>query len=159
STQLRQTQQRQGEVEAQLQALAPRLLALPARARLLEQPEAERSQWLEAQLTTLKGQIANTSQRQQHLLALQQRSETLQQAWQAAREACVEATQQLARQRDALARDHQQLDEELQTFAELLPAEHLQRWRENPAQTFMQLDASIATRLQQLQAQSELADE
>lgn len=159
STQLRQTQQRQGEVEAQLQALAPRLLALPAHSRLLEQPEAERSQWLEAQLTTLKDQIANTSQRQQQLLALQQRSETLQQAWQAAREACVETTQQLARQRDALAHDSQQLDEELQAFAELLPADQLQRWRENPAQTFMQLDTSIATRLQQLQAQTELADE
>ncbi|MBX7270299.1 AAA family ATPase [Stutzerimonas chloritidismutans] len=159
STQLRQTQQRQGEVEAQLQALAPRLLALPAHTRLLEQPEAERSQWLETQLTNLKEQIASASQRQRQLLALQQRSETLQQAWQAAREACVEATQQLARQRDALARDHQQLDEELQTFAELLPTEQLQRWRENPAQTFMQLDTSIATRLQQLQAQTELADE
>ncbi|HCG39076.1 MAG: exonuclease SbcC [Pseudomonas sp. K35] len=159
STQLRQTQQRQGEVEAQLQALAPRLLALPAHTRLLEQPEAERSQWLEAQLTTLKDQIANTSQRQQQLLALQQRSETLQQAWQAAREACVEATQQLERQRDALARDAQQLDAELTAFAELLPAERLQRWREDPAQTFMQLDTSIATRLQQLQAQTELADE
>jgi len=159
STQLRQTQQRQGEVEVQLQALAPRLLALPAHSRLLEQPEAERSQWLEAQLTTLKDQIANTSQRQQQLLALQQRSETLQQAWQAAREACVEATQQLARQRDALARDSQQLEEELAAFAELLPTEHLRRWRENPAQTFMQLDTSIATRLQQLQSQTELAEE
>ncbi|WP_278420198.1 AAA family ATPase [Stutzerimonas kunmingensis] len=159
STQLRQTQQRQSEVEAQLQALAPRLLALPAHTRLLEQPEAERSQWLETQLTNLKEQIASASQRQQQLLALQQRSETLQQAWQAAREACVEATQQLARQRDALARDHQQLDEELQTFAKLMPTEQLQRWRENPAQTFMQLDTSIATRLQQLQAQTELADE
>jgi len=159
STQLRQTEQRQGEVEAQLQALAPRLLALPAHSRLLEQSEAERSLWLEAQLTTLKDQIANASQRQQQLLALQQRSETLQQAWQAAREACVEATQQLARQRDALARDSQQLEEELAAFAELLPTEHLRRWRENPAQTFMQLDTSIATRLQQLQAQTELTEE
>jgi len=159
STQLRQTQQRQSEVELQLQALAPRLLALPVHTRLLEQPEAERSQWLAAQLTTLKDQLASASQRQQQLLALQQRSETLQQAWQAAREACVEATQQLARQRDALARDGQQLDEELLAFAELLPAEYLQRWRENPAQTFMQLDVSIATRLQQLQAQTELAEE
>ncbi|WP_312171616.1 SbcC/MukB-like Walker B domain-containing protein [Stutzerimonas kunmingensis] len=159
STQLRQTQLRQGEVDTQLQALAPRLLALPAHAQLLEQPEAERSQWLEAQLSTLKEQIASASQRQQQLLALQQRSEALQQAWQAAREACVEATQQLARQRDALARDTQQLDEELQAFAELLPAGQLQRWRENPAQTFMQLDATIATRLQQLQQQSELAEE
>ncbi|RRW40946.1 SbcC/MukB-like Walker B domain-containing protein [Stutzerimonas stutzeri] len=159
STQLRQTQQRQSEVDAQLQALAPRLLALPAHARLLEQPEAERSPWLETQLTALKGQITGASQRQQQLLALQQRSETLQHAWQAAREACVEATQQLARQRDALARDSQQLDEELAAFAELLPVEQLQRWREDPAQTFMQLDASIATRLQQLQAQTELSEE
>jgi len=159
STQLRQTQQRQSEVDAQLQALAPRLLALPAHAPLLEQPEAERSPWLETQLTTLKGQITSASQRQQQLLTLQQRSETLQQAWQAAREACVEATQRLARQRDALARDSQQLDEELAAFAELLPVEQLQRWREDPAQTFMQLDASIATRLQQLQAQAELSEE
>ena len=58
-----------------------------------------------------------------------------------------------------LARDSQQLDEELAAFAELLPVEQLQRWREDPAQTFMQLDASIATRLQQLQAQSELSEE
>ncbi|EWC40622.1 AAA family ATPase [Stutzerimonas stutzeri] len=159
STQLRQTQQRQGEVDAQLQALAPRLLTLPAHAHLLQQPEAQRSQWLEDQLATLKEQIGSASQRQQQLLALQQRSETLQQAWQAAREACIEATQRLARQRDALARDSHQLDEELQAFAELLPAEQVQRWRDNPAQTFMQLDASIATRLQQLQEQAELAEE
>ncbi len=58
---------------------------------------------------------------------------------------CVEATQQLERQRDALARDGQQLDAELTAFAELLPAERLQRWRADPAQTFMQLDADIAT--------------
>ena len=158
STHLRQTQQRQGEVEAQLQSLAPRLLALPGHAQLVEQPEDQRSRWLEAQLTTLKDQIASASQRQQQLLALQQRSETLQHAWQAAREACVEATQQLARQRDALARDNQQLDQELQAFAELMPAEQLQRWREYPAQTFMELDACIATRQQQLQQQTELAE-
>ena len=58
-----------------------------------------------------------------------------------------------------LARDAQQLDAELAAFAELLPVEQLQRWREDPAQTFMQLDASIATRLQQLQAQTELTEE
>ncbi len=159
STQLRQSQQRQREVEAQLQTLAPRLHALPAHAELLRQPEEMRADWLEARVATLNQQIADASRQQQQLLGLQQRSETLQQAWQAAREACVEATQQLARQRDALARDHQQLDEELQTFAELLPTEQLQRWREDPTQTFMQLDADIATRLQQLQAQAELAEE
>ncbi|MCQ4305465.1 exonuclease SbcC [Stutzerimonas frequens] len=159
STQLRQSQQRQVEVEAQLQALAPRLHALPAHAELLRQPEGTRADWLEAQLANLNQQIADASRQQQQLLGLQQRSETLQQAWQAAREACVEATQQLARQRDALARDSQQLDEELAAFAELLPVKQLQRWREDPAQTFMQLDASIATRLQQLLAQTELSEE
>ena len=118
-----------------------------------------RADWLEARVATLNQQIADASRQQQQLLGLQQRSEALQQAWQAAREACVEATQQLERQRDALARDGQQLDAELTAFAELLPAERLQRWREDPAQTFMQLDADIATRLQQLQAQAELAEE
>ncbi|HAF91675.1 MAG TPA: exonuclease SbcC, partial [Pseudomonas sp.] len=159
STQLRQSQQRQREVEAQLQALAPRLHDLPAHAELLRQPEEMRADWLEARVATLNQQIADASRQQQQLLGLQQRSETLQQAWQAAREACVEATQQLERQRDALARDAQQLDAELTAFAELLPAERLQRWREDPAQTFMQLAADIATRLQQLQAQAEHAEE
>ncbi len=159
TTQLRQTQQRQAEVEAQLQALAPRLQTLPAHAQLLRQPQAERSQWLERELDRLREQITAASGRQQQLLALQQRSEALQQAWQAARETCVETAQQLARQRDALARDGQQLDEELKAFAGLLPAERLPRWREDPAQTFMQLDADVATRLQQLQAQAEQAEE
>jgi len=152
STQLRQSQQRQREVEAQLQTLAPRLHALPAHAELLRQPEEMRADWLEARVATLNQQIADASRQQQQLLGLQQ-------PWQAAREACVEATQQLERQRDALARDAQQLDAELTAFAELLPAERLQRWREDPAQTFMQLDADIATRLQQLQAQAEHAEE
>ena len=159
TTQLRQTQQRLGEIDAQLQALAPRLHALPAHAALLQQPEPARAAWLDAELTGLRARIAESSRQQQHLLALQQQSEALQQAWQAAREACVEATQQLARQRDALARDSGQLDAELAAFAALLPAERLERWRQDPAPTFLQLDADVATRLQQLQTQAELAEE
>src|SRR5690606_27181323 len=99
------------------------------------------------------------SQRQNELLELQQRSEALQQAWQTAREACVQAAQQLAQQRDALARDNQRLEEELAAFAGLLTDAQLLHWRESPAQTFMALDGEITTRLQQLQAQAEQVEE
>ena len=159
NTQLRQAEQRQQELNAQLQTLKPRLQALSAHGRLLEQPETTRQAWLESELAQLKARLDEASQRQQQLLGLQQRNETLQQAWQQAREACVEATRQLSQQREALARDTQRLEEELADFASLLPTELLRQWQENPAQAFMLLDARIATRLQQSQAHTELAEE
>src|SRR5690606_15180442 len=154
ATGLNQAQQRQQEVAAGLDALAPRLSA-----SLLAQPDAERAGWLSAELSTLGERIAGAIQRQNVLLELQQRSEALQQGWQTAREACVQAAQQLAQQRDALARDNQRLEEELAAFAGLLTDAQLLHWRENPAQTFMALDGEITTRLQQLQAQAEQVEE
>ncbi|WP_312669208.1 SbcC/MukB-like Walker B domain-containing protein, partial [Stutzerimonas nitrititolerans] len=159
ATRLKQTQQRQTEIAAELDVLAPRLDASPLYASLLAQPDAERAGWLSAELSMLGERIAGASQRQNELLELQQRSEALQQAWQTAREACVQAAQQLAQQRDALARDNQRLEEELAAFAGLLTDAQLMRWRENPAQTFMALDGDISTRLQQLQAQAEQVEE
>ena len=159
TTSLKQAQQRQAEMTAELQALAPRLDTSPLHGSLLAQPESERERWLTEELNSLKAQTASASQRQNDLLGLQQRSEALQQAWQTARETCVQAAQQLTQQRDALARDNQRLEEEMAEFASLLPREQLQRWRENPAQTFMMLDSEIAARLQQLQAQTELVEE
>lgn len=159
TTSLKQAQQRQAEIAAELQALATRLDASPLHASLLAQAEAERARWLNEELQALRERITSASQRQSDLLGLQRRSETLQQAWQTARDACVQATQLVSQQRDALARDNLRLEEELAEFAELLPSEQLQRWRENPAHTFMALDSEIATRLQQLQAQAELVEE
>jgi len=159
TTRLKQAQQRQTEITAEQEALAPQLNASPLLARLLAQPETERSAWLNGELSALRERIASASQSQQHLLGLQQRSETLRQAWQTARDACMQASQHLAQQHDALARDQQRLEEELTEFTGLLPGEQLTRWRENPAQTFMALDSDIAMRLQQLQAQAELVEE
>src|SRR5690606_22987277 len=82
NNQLRQDEQRQQELNAQLQTLTPLLQARPAHGRLLEQPETTRQAWLESELAQLKARLAEASQRQQQLLALQQRNETLQQAWQ-----------------------------------------------------------------------------
>ncbi|HAQ27559.1 MAG TPA: exonuclease SbcC, partial [Pseudomonas sp.] len=159
ATRLKQAQRRQTEIAAELDVLAPRLDASPLYASLLAQPDAERAGWLSAELSMLGERIAGASQRQNELLELQQRSEALQQAWQTAREACVQAAQQLAQQRDALARDNQRQEEELAAFAGLLTDAQLMQWRENPAQTFMALDGDISTRLQQLQAQAEQVEE
>ena len=159
STHLKQVQLRQAETAAELEALRPKLETSALHAELIEQPEAERTQWLTSKLNGLREQIAQASQSQAHLLTLQQRGDALRNAWQTAQDASREAAQQLAQQRDALARDSQRLEEELTDFAELLPGERLVRWRENPAHSFMALDSEIATRQQQLQAQAELTEE
>ncbi|CDZ95766.1 AAA family ATPase [Pseudomonas saudiphocaensis] len=159
STNLKQVQLRQTETAAELDALRPTLEASALYADLIRQPEAERTQWLTGELDRLRTQIASASQSQAHLLTLQQRGESLRNAWQTAQDQAREAAQQLAQQRDALARDSQRLEDELTDFAELLPGERLSRWRENPAHSFMALDSEIATRQQQLQAQAELTDE
>ena len=159
TTSLKQAQLRQSEMAAELDALRARLEASALYTDLLAQPESERTRWLTGELDTLKEQISNASQSQAHLLDLQQRGEALRKTWQTAQDTAKEAAQQLAQQRDALARDSQRLEEELTDFAELLPSDRLGQWRENPARTFMSLESEIATRQQQLQAQAELTEE
>ena len=159
NTLIRQGQQRQTALADDLQKQTQHLQTLPSHTHLLQQPQTERQHWLEDQLTRLRSDIAEASQRQQTLLDLQQRSHSLRQTWQLAHDACKEASQQLARQHEALARDSQRLDEELAEFANLLPTEQLRRWHENPAQRFIELDAQIAVRLQQLEQQAEQAEQ
>lgn len=159
NTLLRQGQQRQTTLGDDLQKLTQRLQVLPSHARLLQQPQAERPLWLEKQLDQLRSSIAEASQRQQTLLDLQQRSQNLRQVWQQAHDISREASQQLAQQHEALARDNQRLEEELAEFADLLPAEQLHHWRENPAQSFIELDAQVAVRLQHLEQQAEQAEQ
>ena len=159
STGIKQNGQRQAEIADELAKLEPQLATLPVYAELLSQTETDRQSWLDSRLATLKANIANAITRQRELLTLQQRSEDLLKASQRAREACVQATQALAAQRDAIARDNARLEEELAEFANLMPAALLARWREAPAETFMQLDGQVEARRQQLDQQTELADE
>ncbi|AZZ44141.1 exonuclease SbcC [Pseudomonadaceae bacterium SI-3] len=159
TTGMKQNGQRHAEIADELAKLEPQLTALPLYAELLQEPETERHSWLDTKLATLKTEITTANVRQRELLALQQRSETLQHAWQSARDACGQASQALTGQRDAIARDEERLDEELAEFASLLPAALLSRWREAPAETFMQLDGQVEARRQQIDQQSEVAEE
>src|SRR5690606_40139699 len=71
ATRLKQAQQRQAEIAAELDALAPRLDASPLYASLLAQPDAERAGWLSAELSTLGERIACARQRLNELTELQ----------------------------------------------------------------------------------------
>ncbi len=159
TTGIKQNGQRQAEITDDLAKLEAQLAALPGYAELLDQAEAERQSWLDSRLATLKSDSAGAHRRQRELLALQQQTETLQSAWQSARDTCVQATQTLTAQRDAIARDDARLEEEMAEFAELLPKGMLARWREKPAETFMQLDGQVEARRQQVEQQTALADE
>ena len=159
TTGIKQNGQRQTEIADELAKLEPQLTAMPLYAELLNEPETERHSWLDTKLATLKTDITTANARQRDLLALQQRSETLQNDWQRAREACVQATLALTGQRDAIARDDERLNEELAEFGSLLPAALLNRWREAPAETFMQLDSQVEARRQQIDQQTAVAEE
>ncbi|TCD20805.1 exonuclease SbcC [Pseudomonas sp. IC_126] len=155
---IKQNTQRLAEIAEELAQLQPQLVALSAYAELLTQAETAQQSWLDSRLATLKADITVANARQRELLTLQQRSEALHQAWQSARETCVQATQALAGQRDAIARDETRLAEELAEFAGLLPATLFERWRETPAETFMQLDGLVEARCQQLEQQAQLTE-
>lgn len=159
TTGIKQNGQRQTEIADELAKLEPQLAALSLHVELLKEPDARRESWLNTKVAALRTAITEANARQRELLALQQRSETLQDEWQRAREACVEATQVLTGQREAIARDEERLDEELTEFTSLLPAALLSSWREAPTETFMQLDGQVEARRQQLDQQTELADE
>ncbi len=150
--------QRLAEIAEELALLQPQLAALSAYTELLPQAQTDQQSWLDSRLVTLKADITAANARQRELLTLQQRSEALHQAWQSARETCVQATQALEGQRDAIARDDERLDEELAEFARLLPTVLLERWREAPAETFMQLDGLVEARCQQLEQQAQLTE-
>jgi exonuclease SbcC len=159
TTGIKQNGQRQAETADELAKLEPQLAAFPAHAGLTGQPETQRQSWLDNRISSLKAEIASASTRQRELLKLQQHGEALQKAWQSARETCIQTTQTLSGQRDAIARDDARLDEELAEFAGVLPAALLARWRDKPAETFMQLDGQVETRRQQVDQQTALAGE
>ncbi|PWB31499.1 chromosome segregation protein SMC [Pseudomonas sp. SDI] len=147
------------QLGAQQQALLPGLEAHPLYPQLADQDAKGRSAWLELQLRRLNDDIGRDEQRQATLLKLQQDAARLQQQLQASSEASQQASQHLSQQQQALSADQQRLDQELAGFAELLPAEIVQRLREQPSATFLHLDQQMAERREQLERQKDEQDE
>ncbi|MCD5979227.1 AAA family ATPase [Pseudomonas quasicaspiana] len=152
---LKQARPQLEQLSEQLQKLTPELEAHPLYARLLEQPEQLRNDWLSERLHALTEEIATSEQRQRLLLKVQQDAEQLQQNVQSARDASQHAMKMLDDQQRNIALDNQAFEAALQEFEPLLPAESLSRWREAATDSFMQLDNDIAQRLEQLDRQQE----
>ena len=152
--------QQQEQLATQQQGLAPSLAAHPLSASLFNQDAAKRSAWLAQQLTQLTQNITQDEHRQGALLNLQQNAGRLQQQLQAAQDASQQTRQLLVDQQRELSNDRERLDEELNAFASLLPAETLDGLRSEPAATFMLLDQQVSQRLEQLGHQrDELAEQ
>ncbi|QHD06742.1 AAA family ATPase [Pseudomonas sp. R76] len=152
--------QQQEQLATQQQALKPSLDAHPLAASLFNQDAAQRSAWLAQQLAQLTQSITQDEQRQGALLNLQQNAGRLQQQLQAAQDASQQARQLLVDQQRELSNDRERLDEELNAFASLLPADTLEGLRREPAATYMQLDQQVSQRLEQLGHQrDELAEQ
>ncbi|KTC50656.1 chromosome segregation protein SMC, partial [Pseudomonas fluorescens ABAC62] len=152
--------QQQEQLATQQQGLTPSLEAHPLAASLLNQDAAKRSDWLTQQLGQLSQSITQDEQRQGALLNLQQNAGRLQQQLQLAQDASQQARQLMLDQQRELASDRERLDEELQTFASLLPTQILDGLRSEPAATFMLLDQQVTQRLEQLGHQrDELAEQ
>jgi len=151
--QLKELKQQQEQLAVQQQSLAPSLEAHPLSAQLLAQDPEKRDAWLAQQNSQLHQRIGQDEQRQTALLTLQQDAARLAQQLRNAETAGQQASQHLTNQQQALTQDRQRLDEELNHFSALLPADTLQALRTEPAATFMQLDQQIAQRLEQLEQQ------
>lgn len=152
--------QQQEQLATHQQALKPSLEAHPLAATLFNQDAAKRSAWLDQQLSQLTQSITQDEQRQAALLNLQQNAGRLQQQVQAAQEASQQARQLLVDQQRELASDRERLEQELNAFTSLLPADTLEGLRAEPAATFMQLDQQVSQRLEQLGHQrDELAEQ
>jgi exonuclease SbcC len=155
NNQLKQSKPQLEQLGEQLQKITPELEAHPLYARLLEQPEHVRGDWLSERLHALAQEILASEQRQTRLLKVQQQAESLQQHVQTAREASLQAMKLLEDQQRNISRDNQTFETEMQAFEALLPAESLPLWRESATESFMQLDNDIALRLQQLDQQKD----
>ncbi|MEZ1319383.1 AAA family ATPase [Pseudomonas fluorescens] len=145
--------QQQEHLLAQQQGMASELEAHPLSAQLFNQDHAKRDAWLAQQNSQLNQSISQDEQRQTALLTLQQDAARLQQQLRDAETASQQASQHLINQQRELSNDHQRLDEELNAFSSLLPADTLEALRVEPAATFIQLDQQIAQRLEQLDQQ------
>ncbi|MDQ3593254.1 MAG: chromosome segregation protein SMC, partial [Pseudomonadota bacterium] len=153
--QIKEFLSQQEQLAAQQKISSSNLEAHPLSASLFNQDAAKRDAWLAQQLSQLSQSLTQDEQRQGALLNLQQNAGRLQQQLQAAQDASQQARQLLIDQQRELSNDRERLDEELNAFASLLPAETLDGLRSEPAATFMLLDQQVSQRLEQLDNQKE----
>ncbi|SDQ52569.1 exonuclease SbcC [Pseudomonas sp. UC 17F4] len=153
--QIKEYLHQQEQLGSQQQALLPSLQAHPLYPSLAAQDASQRSTWLDLQARNLNHDIGRDEQRQNALLTLQKDASRLQQQLQAAQEASQQASQHLSQQQTALASDEERLEQELGSFASLLPADILNDLRQEPAAAFMRLDQQLALRLDLLQRQKD----
>ena len=143
----------QDTLNQERQTLAPSLEAHPLYPQLADQAVDQRAAWLTLRLGQLQQRIAQDEQRQGALLALQKDAARLQQQLRASEQASQAASQQWVEQTRQLTADRQRLDEELDGFSSLLCAATLQRLRDEPTTTFMQLDRQVSQHLAYLEQQ------
>ncbi|MGH8382028.1 AAA family ATPase [Pseudomonas sp.] len=149
--QIKEYLHQQEQLAEQLQGLAPSLQAHTLYPALSDQEVSQRAAWLELQSRRLNDDINRDEQRQNTLLTLQKDAARLQQQLQAASEASQQANQHLQQQQQALGADQERLEQELASFATLLPADTLDELRREPAAAFLRLDQQLAMRLDLLQ--------
>ncbi|KAF1027393.1 MAG: Nuclease SbcCD subunit C [Pseudomonas sp.] len=159
NAQIKEFMSQSEQLATQQQASLASLQAHTLAAALLNHDADKRSAWLAQQLDQLTQTITQDEQRQSALLNLQQNAGRLQQQLQAAQDASQQARQQLVDQQRELANDRERLDEELNAFASLLPADTLDGLRSDPASTFMRLDQQVGERREQLDRQREEREE
>ncbi|UVM20434.1 AAA family ATPase [Pseudomonas wadenswilerensis] len=153
--QIKEYLHQQEQLGNQQHALLPSLEAHPLYPSLADQDASQRSAWLDLQARNLNHDISRDEQRQNALLTLQKDASRLQQQLQAAQDASQQANQHLSQQQTALASDEERLEQELASFATLLPTEVLDDLRQEPAAAFMRLDQQLALRLDLLQRQKD----
>ena len=149
NAQLREIQQQHQQLIDEQTAHAPLLEAHPLYPKWQAQEPAKREHWLTQRLGQLQHSIEQDEQRLNVLLTLQKDAAQLQQQMLRANETNLEAAQQLAQQQLHLNADAKRLDEELATFASLLPDALLIALQENASACFMALDQRVAERLAQ----------
>ena len=149
--QIKEYLHQQEQLSEQLQSLAPSLQAHPLYPALSDQEVSQRTAWLELQTRRLSDDINRDQQRQSTLLTLQKDAARLQQQLQVASDASQQANQHLQQQQQALGADQERLEQELESFATLLPADTLDELRREPAAAFLRLDQQLALRLDLLQ--------
>ncbi|RWU17957.1 chromosome segregation protein SMC [Pseudomonas alkylphenolica] len=149
--QIKEYLHQQEQLAEQLQRLAPSVQAQPLYADLAGQDSRQQSAWLELQERRLADDISRDEQRQNALLTLQKDAARLQQQLQAAIEASQQASQHLSQQQQALDNDEQRLEQELASFATVLPADVLDDLRREPTDTFLRLDQQLAQRMDLVQ--------
>jgi len=125
----------------------------PLGPALLAQPADARAAWLSQQSASLTAQLDQHEQHQQRLMAVQAQATRLSQSLRLAEQAAQASEQHLQSQQRHLQVDGERLADERQQVTPLLEPATRQALLEDPAGTFMQLDARVGERLQQLSRQ------